>query len=123
MYHKIIQANNNFASLKINNMRQVITAKDIQLYFGKKESMSFKMIKSIRKELGKKQYQPITIEDFCAYYGVSKESIVSIILENETKKSKDKNKQSDKSKVLVVSDMQCKEKPISSGYSFSTPTH
>lgn len=104
-------------------MRQVIKAIDIQVYFGKKESMSFKMIRSIRKELGKKHYQPITIEDFCDYYGVSKESIVSIILENETKKSKDKNEQSDKSKVLVVSDMQCKEKPISSGYSFSAPTH
>ena len=40
-------------------MRQVITAKDIQIYFGKKESMSFKMMSQIKKELGKKKHQPM----------------------------------------------------------------
>jgi hypothetical protein len=60
-------------------MRQVITAKDIQLYFGKKESMSFKMIRQIKKYFGKQKHQPITISEFCEYYRVDKESILVII--------------------------------------------
>lgn len=67
-------------------MRQVITAKDIQIYFGKKPSMSFKMMSQMKKELGKKKHQPITITEFCEYYNVEKEGIVDIIEKTEEDK-------------------------------------
>jgi hypothetical protein len=60
-------------------MRQVVTAKDLQCYFGKKPSMSFKMIRQIKKDLGKQNHQPITITEFCQYYKVDKEGIIEII--------------------------------------------
>ena len=69
-------------------MRQVITAKDIQLYFGKKESMSFKMINQIKKDLKKLKHQPITIAEFCQYYNVEKEGIEDCIKEVEKNKQK-----------------------------------
>lgn len=69
-------------------MRQVITAKDIQLYFGKKPSMSFKMMSQIKKDLGKLKHQPVTIADFCQYYNVEQAGIESIIKEIENNKQK-----------------------------------
>ncbi len=69
-------------------MRQVVTAKDIQCYFGKKESMSFKMMRQMKKDLGKQNHQPITITEFCQYYNVEKEGIIEII--NRVEKDKEK---------------------------------
>ena len=69
-------------------MRQVITAKDIQLYFGKKPSMSFKMMSQIKKDLGKLKHQPVTIADFCQYYNVEQAGIEMIIKEIENNKQK-----------------------------------
>lgn len=69
-------------------MRQVITAKDIQLYFGKKPSMSFKMMSQIKKDLGKLKHQPVTITDFCQYYNVEQAGIEMIIKEIENNKQK-----------------------------------
>ena len=43
-------------------MRQVIKAIDIQVYFGKKESMSFKMMSQIKKELGKKKHKILMLK-------------------------------------------------------------
>lgn len=77
-------------------MRQVITAKDMQLYFGKKESMSFKMMSQMKKELGKKKHQPITISEFCEYYNVDKVGIEACIKEVETTKQKPNAKLNDK---------------------------
>jgi hypothetical protein len=79
-------------------MRQVITAKDIQLYFGKKESMSFKMMTQMKKELGKKKHQPITITEFCEYYNVEKEGIVDIIEKTE----EDKQQRITKNQVIEI---------------------
>lgn len=50
--------------------RQVIKARDIQNFFGKKERQSFKMMSEMRKHFTKKPFQPITISDFCEYYNV-----------------------------------------------------
>lgn len=60
-------------------MRQVILAKDIQVYFGKKESMSFKMMREMKKHFEKSKYQPITIQNFCEYYKVDEQSVINII--------------------------------------------
>ena len=73
---------------KVLEMRQVITAKDIQLYFGKKPSMSFKMMSQIKKDLGKLKHQPVTIADFCQYYNVEQAGIEMIIKEIENNKLK-----------------------------------
>ncbi len=69
-------------------MRQVITAKDIQIYFGKKPSMSFKMMSQMKNDLGKLKHQPVTIKEFCQYYNVEKEGIETCIKEVETSKQK-----------------------------------
>lgn len=66
-------------------MRQIIKTKDIQVYFGKKYSMSFKMLTNMKKDLGKSKHQPITIKEFCKYYNVDEESICKSILENDNK--------------------------------------
>lgn len=67
-------------------MRQVITSKDIQIYFGKKPSMSFKILSQIKKDIGKQKHQPITIKEFCEYYGVDKKGIVAVIKKNDKNK-------------------------------------
>lgn len=67
-------------------MRQIIKAVDIQVFFGKGESMSFKMLKRIKKDLEKQSYQPITIDEFCKYFGISREELVPIIQQNDAKK-------------------------------------
>ncbi len=56
-------------------IRQVIKARDIQNFFGKKERQSFKMMAKIRIDLSKKSFQPITIDDFCEYYNVKPEGL------------------------------------------------
>lgn len=68
-------------------MRQVIKAIDIQEFFGKKESMSFKMIRKIKLDLNKKNHQPITIDEFCTYYGITRQQIIPIIEYNEQQKA------------------------------------
>lgn len=58
-------------------IRQVIKARDIQNFFGKKERQSFKMIADMRKHFVKKPFQPITVGEFCEYYGVKPEELNS----------------------------------------------
>ncbi|WP_291114667.1 hypothetical protein [Flavobacterium sp. UBA6135] len=65
--------------MEINIPRQVIRAHDIQLFFGKGERMSYKMMAEMRKFFKKEQHQPITIEEFCSYYKVKKEDILTAI--------------------------------------------
>ena len=55
--------------------RQVVKARDIQNFFGKKERQSFKMMGELRKHFLKKAHQPITIGDFCQYYNVKSEEL------------------------------------------------
>jgi hypothetical protein len=50
--------------------RQVVKARDIMYFFGKKERQSFKMMAEMRKYFKKKKHQPITITNFCDYYGI-----------------------------------------------------
>lgn len=69
-------------------MRQVIKAIDIQIFFGKGQSMSIKMMRSIKKELNKSKHQPITIDDFCRYFKIKYVEICPIIVENDSTKNK-----------------------------------
>ena len=64
----------------MNIHRQIIKATDIQIYFGKSQNMSNKMLRQMRKALGKQTFQPITIKEFCAYYRIEEESIIKVIL-------------------------------------------
>ncbi len=50
--------------------RQVIKARDIQNFFGKRERQSFKMMADMRAHFAKKSFQPITVTNFCDYYGI-----------------------------------------------------
>lgn len=105
-------------------MRQVITAKDIQIYFGKKESMSFKMMSQIKKDLGKQKHQPVSIQDFCEYYKVDKEGIVEIIKNNENEKQNvaSKNNIEKKDTATVKEEVKSKFNQIKP-YTFSKPTN
>lgn len=105
-------------------MRQVITAKDIQIYFGKKESMSFKMMSQIKKDLGKQKHQPVSIQDFCEYYKVDKEGIVQIIKNNENEKQNvaSKNNIEKKDTANVKEEVKSKFNQIKP-YTFSKPTY
>lgn len=61
-------------------VRQVIYAQDIQNFFGKGQRMAYKMIAEMKEYFNKKKHQPITIQDFCEYYGVQREEIETSIL-------------------------------------------
>lgn len=73
-------------------IRQVIKARDIQNFFGKKERQSFKMMAEIRKELSKKPFQPITIDDFCKYYNVKSEELRTAMLATDEWENGNANK-------------------------------
>lgn len=60
----------------MKSVRQVVRNQDIQNYFGKKRGMAQKMMTEMKKHFGKEKYQPITIQDFCEYYNVEKESFI-----------------------------------------------
>lgn len=60
--------------------RQVICAQDIQNFFGKGKRMAYKMIAEMKKHFNKKPHQPITIQNFCEYYGVEREDVENSIL-------------------------------------------
>jgi len=51
--------------------RQVIKPMDIQNFFGKRERQSFKMMAEMRKRFKKEDHQPITVTNFCEYYGIN----------------------------------------------------
>jgi hypothetical protein len=66
--------------MECNLARQVITARDIQLFFGKKERMSYKIIAEMRRHYEKEKHQPITIDEFCNYFKVKREDIYKAII-------------------------------------------
>ena len=71
-------------------VRQVIRATDIMNFFGKKDRMSYKIMATIRKQLGKKPRQPITISEFCDYYKIKETDLIhSIINANDKEKRKE----------------------------------
>lgn len=94
-------------------MRQIIKAIDIQVFFGKGESMSFKMLRNIKKELAKKRHQPITIDEFCKYFDISKEELLPIIQQNDAhKKQKFKKIQPIEEKPILETTQASLQEPI-----------
>ena len=65
--------------MESNIARQVITARDIQLFFGKGQRMSYKIIADMRKHYVKQKYQPVTIDEFCEYFKVKREDLLNAI--------------------------------------------
>jgi hypothetical protein len=64
--------------MRHNNLtRQVLRAADIQLFFGKGERMSYKMMQELKRHFGKAKHQPVTITEFCSYYGVTREEFTA----------------------------------------------
>ena len=63
--------------MNMTTIRQVIKARDIQHFFGKKERQSFKMMAEMRKRFAKEAFQPITIAEFCEFYKVKPEDLYS----------------------------------------------
>lgn len=66
--------------MECNIARQVITARDIQLFFGKGQRMSYKMIADMRKHYNKQKHQPVTIDEFCNYFKVKREDLYNAII-------------------------------------------
>jgi hypothetical protein len=53
----------------------VIYNKDIQRIIGKTDRTARKLMKAIRKKLGKEKYQMISVAEFCAYTGLREEEV------------------------------------------------
>jgi hypothetical protein len=60
----------------MNPTRMVIYTKDIQRITGKSDSYSRKIIRVIRKKLGKQKHQPISITEFCHYLNLPIEEVL-----------------------------------------------
>ncbi len=55
--------------------RQVIKARDIQNFFGKRERQSFKMMAEMKRYFRKEKHHPITVTNFCEYYAINASEI------------------------------------------------
>lgn len=71
--------------------RQVIRATDIMNFFGKKERMSYKIMATIRKSLGKAPRHPITIREFCIFYKMEEIDVINSILNAQDKERRTDN--------------------------------
>ncbi len=61
--------------------RLVIYAKDIQGITGRSYPYASKLLRAIRKQLRKSRNQPITIDEFCAFMGIEKNTVVAFLSE------------------------------------------
>jgi len=66
--------------------RQILKAIDIEVAFSKSKSASAKMLRTVKMKLNKEKHQPVTIDDFCTYYGLEKQHLVDIIISNDASK-------------------------------------
>lgn len=72
----------------MNTHRQIVKAIDIQIFFGKSQGMSNKMLRTIRKALNKEKHQPITIGEFCTVFKITDaEPLIRIIISNDHTKT------------------------------------
>jgi hypothetical protein len=70
--------------------RQILKAIDIEVAFSKSKSTSAKMLRTVKIKLEKEKHQHVTIDDFCTYYGLEKQYLVDIIINNDTLKKQRK---------------------------------
>lgn len=61
---------------KVTQTRVVIYPQDVERLTGRSASFSRKLIAKLKKELGKTPKQFITVDEFCTFSGLSKESII-----------------------------------------------
>lgn len=80
--------------------RQVIKARDIQLFFGKQERQSFKMIAEMRAYFQKEKHQPITVTEFCTYYKVNPKELYVAMKETEEFKLEIADRRNNKPKAV-----------------------
>jgi predicted DNA-binding transcriptional regulator AlpA len=59
--------------------RLCIYAKDIQRITGKSEKTGYRMLSAIRKQLGKKSHQFVTIQEFADFAGITLDDIYQYI--------------------------------------------
>ena len=60
-------------------MRICIYPADVQELTGRSENYSRALIRKIKRHLGKEKYQFVTIEEFCAYSGLSFDLVKTVI--------------------------------------------
>lgn len=72
----------------MNTHRQIVKAADVQVATGKSKSASAKMLRTVKGKINKEKYQPVTIDDFCSYYGLDKQPIIDIIINNDLLKKR-----------------------------------
>ena len=70
--------------------RQILKAIDIEVAFSKSKSASAKMLRTVKEKLNKEKHQPVTIDDFCTYYGLEKQHLIDIIISNDALKKQPK---------------------------------
>ena len=61
--------------------RVCIYPKDVQRITGKSEKSGQRLLKKIRKELGKEDHQFITKDEFATYSGISNEVIAEYLMD------------------------------------------
>lgn len=59
--------------------RLVIHTKDVMIITGKSERYSRYLIKKIKEEIGKQEYQYLTIREFCDYLGLNPDEVEEIL--------------------------------------------
>lgn len=65
----------------MNLKRICIYPKDVQWITGKSERSGRRLLQKIKSELGKKEHQFVTIEEFADYTGIAVEKVQSFILD------------------------------------------
>ncbi len=60
---------------KMKTQRICIYAKDIQRITGKSEKTGYRMLGAIRKKLGKKPHQFVTVKEFASFTGIAPEDV------------------------------------------------
>ncbi len=55
--------------------RIIIHTKDVMIITGKSERYSRYLIKKIKEEIGKREYQYLTIREFCEYLGLNPDEV------------------------------------------------
>lgn len=100
--------------------RQVIKPMDIQNFFGKRERQSFKMMAEMRAHFAKKPFQPITVTNFCDYYGTEASELY--VAMHATDLYKTKNAENRKNKPETTPPLSAVNNTKQTPYQFSRKT-
>lgn len=60
-------------------MRICVYPADVQELTGRSENYSRALIRKIKRHLGKEKYQPVSIEEFCAYTALSLDLVKTVV--------------------------------------------